>query len=80
VPTNQIASITNSGSTVNYTYDANGNVTNDGVHTYQYDAANRLVTVDSGSTATYKYDQQNRRVGRQSLSSVRAGWFLKRVK
>ncbi|MEK6288220.1 MAG: hypothetical protein AABO57_21080, partial [Acidobacteriota bacterium] len=30
-PTNRLASIT-SGSTVNYTYDAAGNVTNDGVH------------------------------------------------
>lgn len=33
VPTNRIASVT-SESTVNYTYDAAGNVTNDGVHTY----------------------------------------------
>src|ERR1700720_2807815 len=34
-PTNQIQSVT-SGSTVNYSYDAAGNVTNDGAHSYTY--------------------------------------------
>lgn len=61
-PTNRIASVTNSGSTVNYTYDAAGNVTNDGVHTYTYDAENRVVSVDGGATAQYRYDHQNQRV------------------
>ena len=50
------------GSGTTYTYDSAGNVTNDGAHSYLYDAANRLVSVDSGSTAQYKYDYQNRRV------------------
>ena len=50
--------------TVNYSYDSAGNVTNDGVHSYTYDAANRLVSVDSGSTAQYKYDYQNQRVSK----------------
>jgi len=63
-PTNRIASVTNSGVTVNYTYDATGSVTNDGAHSYAYDAANRLVSVDSGSTAQYKYDPQNQRVSK----------------
>jgi RHS repeat-associated protein len=61
-PTNRITSVTNSGSTVNYTYDAAGKVTNDGVHTYVYDAANRVVSVDNGATAQYRYDHQSRRV------------------
>ncbi|MEK6303861.1 MAG: RHS repeat-associated core domain-containing protein [Acidobacteriota bacterium] len=61
-PTNRIGSVTNSGSTVNYTYDAAGNVTSDGLHTYTYDAENRMVGVDSGATAQYRYDHQNRRV------------------
>lgn len=61
-PTNRITSVTNSGATVNYSYDANGNVTSDGVHAYQYDAENRLVSVDSGATASYAYDHQNRRI------------------
>jgi RHS repeat-associated protein len=60
-PTNRITSVT-SGSTLNYSCDAAGNVTNDGVHSYSYDAENRLVSVDGGATAQYKYDHQNRRV------------------
>src|SRR6266404_5136538 len=63
-PTNRITSVTNSGTTLNYAYDAAGNVTNDGMHTYQYDADNRLVSVDGGVTAQYKYDHQNRRVSK----------------
>jgi RHS repeat-associated protein len=46
----------------NLIYDANGNVTNDRVHTYQYDAENRVVSVDSGFTATYAYNHDNQRV------------------
>jgi RHS repeat-associated protein len=60
-PTNRITSVTQ-GSTVNYTYDAAGNVTSDGAHSYTYDAENRLVSVDSGSTAQYGYDHSNRRI------------------
>jgi RHS repeat-associated protein len=61
-PTNRIGSVTNNGLPVNYTYDAAGNVTNDGAHSYTYDAENRLVSVDGGATAQYRYDHQNRRV------------------
>jgi RHS repeat-associated protein len=61
-PTNRITNVTNNGTALNYLYDAAGNVTNDGVHSYAYDAANRMVSVDSGSTAQYKYDHQNQRV------------------
>jgi RHS repeat-associated protein len=61
-PTNRIGTVTNNGSPVNYTYDAVGNVTNDGVHSYTYDAENRVVNVDGGATAQYRYDHQNRRV------------------
>ncbi|MFY9553733.1 MAG: RHS repeat-associated core domain-containing protein [Blastocatellia bacterium] len=61
-PTNRLTSVTTGGVTANYTYDAAGNVTNDGVHSYQYDAENRVVSVDGGSTAQYKYDHQNRRI------------------
>jgi RHS repeat-associated protein len=68
-PTNQIASVT-SGSTVNYVYDAAGNVTNDGVHTYGYDSENRIVSVDGGSTASYAYDNQNRRYKKTIGSTV----------
>ena len=69
IPTNQIASVTE-GSTVNYTYDAAGNVTNDGVHSYSYDSANRIVSVDGGSTASNAYDHQNRRYKKTIGSTV----------
>ncbi|MBI3652860.1 MAG: hypothetical protein HY231_17690 [Acidobacteria bacterium] len=61
-PTNRLSSVTTGSTTLNYSYDAAGNVTNDGVHTYTYDAENRVVNVDGGATASYGYDQQNRRV------------------
>ena len=69
-PTNRLTSVTNGGTATNYTYDNNGNVTNDGVHSYQYDAENRLVSVDSGTTAQYGYDQHNRRVKKAIGSAV----------
>jgi RHS repeat-associated protein len=43
-------------------YDAAGNVTNDGLHTYTYDAEGRVTAVDNGGTASYVYDAQSRRV------------------
>jgi RHS repeat-associated protein len=46
-----------------YSYDNNGNLTNDGTHVYTYDSENRLLTVD-GSTASYKYDFAGRRVAK----------------
>jgi RHS repeat-associated protein len=45
-----------------YTYDAAGNLTADGNHTYIYDAENRLTALDGGSTATYVYDALGRRM------------------
>jgi len=59
-PTNRITSVT-AGSTLNYVYDATGNVTSDGTHSYTYDSENRLVSVDGGATAQYSYDHRNRR-------------------
>jgi RHS repeat-associated protein/CSLREA domain-containing protein len=39
-----------------YTWDANGNLRNDGVNTYGYDLANRLVTLTGQSSANYSYN------------------------
>ncbi len=45
-----------------YAYDAAGNLTADGNHTYAYDAENRLISVDGGNTASYLYDALGYRV------------------
>jgi RHS repeat-associated protein len=49
-----------------FTYDANGNLTQDDLHTYQWDAENRLVGIgfigQSTVSETYQYDGRNHRV------------------
>jgi RHS repeat-associated protein len=42
-------------------YDSNGNMLNDGVHNYAWDARNHLSTIDSGSTGSFVYDPAGRR-------------------
>jgi RHS repeat-associated protein len=51
-------------------YDAAGNVTYDGFHSYTYDAEGNILQVDGGSTAQYVYDALNRRVRVQTASST----------
>ncbi|MGB8521604.1 MAG: RHS repeat-associated core domain-containing protein [Candidatus Acidiferrales bacterium] len=42
--------------TTGYSYDANGNLTNDGVNTLAYDAENRMVSsIDGSASGTYSY-------------------------
>jgi RHS repeat-associated protein len=45
-----------------YTYDATGNLLNDGVHNYTYDAESRIIQVDGGNTASYVYDAEGKRI------------------
>jgi RHS repeat-associated protein len=47
-----------------FSYDAAGNLLNDGVHNYTYDAENRITQVDGGGTAAYVYDADGRRVSK----------------
>jgi YD repeat-containing protein len=68
-PTNRITSVTTTG-TVGYVYDASGNVTNDGLHSYTYDAEDRLVAVDSGATGQYAYDAGSHRVKKTALGAT----------
>jgi len=58
VANNRIANVNG----VTYTYDASGNCTWDGAHSYAYDGEGRQVNVDSGATATSAYDSNNWRV------------------
>ena len=72
---NRILSVTDGGGTKSYSYDATGNVTNDGAHSYTYDAENRLVSVDAGATAQYSYDHLNRRVKKVTgATNIRYVW------
>jgi RHS repeat-associated protein len=59
---------------VGYTYDAAGNLLNDGSHNYAYDAENRLTLVDGGTTASYLYDAEGQRVTRNT-STVSVGYL-----
>ena len=68
-PTNRITSVTGGG-TLNYTYDADGNLTKDGVNSYEYDSENRLIKSIGGVTASYAYDHQNRRYKKTISGSV----------
>ncbi len=52
-----------------YSYDAAGNLLNDGLHSYTYDAENHLIKVDNGTTATYVYDANGYRVRRTGAAS-----------
>jgi RHS repeat-associated protein len=52
-----------------YSYDASGNLLNDGNHSYTYDAENRITQVDGGSTA-YVYDAFGHRVRRGTLDYI----------
>jgi RHS repeat-associated protein len=47
--------------TPGYSYDAAGNLTNDTVHTYAYDAQNKIKSVD-GIADVYRYDGEGNRV------------------
>jgi RHS repeat-associated protein len=46
------------------TYDNNGNLTNDGVNTYTWDARNRLIRISGGANATFVYDSLGRRTSK----------------
>ena len=50
-------------------YDAAGNLRNDGNHSYIYDAENRIASVDN-SAATYTYDAEGKRVQQNIGSQV----------
>jgi RHS repeat-associated protein len=62
-----------------YSYDSAGNMTSDGTHSYTYDAENRMIKVDGGSTATYSYDVDGHRVQKTTSTgnySDPAGTFI----
>lgn len=52
-----------------FIYDAAGNVTNEGIHSYGYDDRGRLVSVDSGAV-TYQHNGHGQRVKKDDGSTV----------
>jgi RHS repeat-associated protein len=65
MPSNQVTidPTTNRIMSSGYTYDADGDLTADGLHTYAFDGEHRLVHVD-GTANTYAYDGLGQRVNR----------------
>src|ERR1044072_3446493 len=55
-------------------YDPEGNLTNDGIHTYSWNARGELAALDSGSTANFAYDAFGRRASK-SIFGVTTGWL-----
>src|SRR6267142_3466215 len=55
------SSTTNRITTSGYTHDAAGNLTNDSIHSYGFDAENKIKTVD-GVSGVYGYDGDGNRV------------------
>jgi len=62
-----ISASTNRITSSGYSYDSNGNMTNDGSNTLVYDAENRVVSENSGST-TYMHNAASQRVDKVSGS------------
>lgn len=68
-PSNSLSIDSSSNRVTGWTYDAAGNVTNDGRNTYSYDAENRIVSVNGGAT-TYTYDASGGRVQKTTGGTV----------
>jgi RHS repeat-associated protein len=56
------------------TYDANGNLLNDGVNNYQWNARNQLASINGTVTANFKYDPFGRRV-EKTVSGAPTGYL-----
>lgn len=81
---NQYESITGTRAEPGIAYDADGNLTQDSVWTYSYDAENRLKTLTkAGQTITMDYDYLGRRIrktvtgtGAYDIKFLWTGWQL----
>ena len=56
----------------NLTYDLNGNLTNDGVNTYSWNARNQLASINGG-TYSFQYDASGRRVANSGTAFLYDG-------
>ncbi|MBX3237287.1 MAG: hypothetical protein KF814_14160 [Nitrospiraceae bacterium] len=60
---------------VTQTFDANGNLTNDGTNTYTWDARNRLTAISGGVTASFGYDGLGRRKTKTINGNTTGFWY-----
>ncbi|MFW5444564.1 MAG: RHS repeat domain-containing protein, partial [Methylococcaceae bacterium] len=61
-------------------YDSNGNLINDGEHRYQYDARNRLISVDGITSNLYNADNQRvRKTNSDTNETTLYGWTGERI-
>jgi len=60
--------------TTSLIYDANGNLTNDGVNTYTWDARNQLVSISGSINASFQYDAFGRRISK-SVNGTATGYL-----
>lgn len=67
-------SFANSNQVVGWSYDADGNLLNDGRNSYTYDAEGRVVTLNGAQT--YMYDAEGRRVAKYSGGSISSIYLL----
>jgi RHS repeat-associated protein len=63
---NRLLAISSNATTTDHAYDANGNLIDDGRHSYTYSARNRLTEVDGGDTARYRYNALGQRIRKQT--------------
>jgi RHS repeat-associated protein len=65
-----------SGGSRTFSYDSNGNLMSDGIRSYTWDGADRLVTIfQSGNTTTFVYDGLGRRVREKLNGTVIKQWI-----
>jgi RHS repeat-associated protein len=60
--------------TTTLSYDANGNLTNDGVNTYTWNDRNQLAAISGGVAATFTYDAFGRRINK-SVNGQATGYL-----
>ncbi len=70
---NCLSSYNNGTTTINFTYDNSGNMTAAGATTYQWDGANRLKSVNGGTSGSYGFDGNGKRV-KKTEGGARTGF------
>jgi RHS repeat-associated protein len=73
-PSNSLSINSTNNRVSTWTYDAVGNVTNDGRNTYAYDAENRVISINNGAT-TYTYGAGSSRLTKTTGGTTTRYYF-----